>query len=136
MCHCHQKSCCCSKDGCGCQSSQCGCQKSSGCGCQGGGCGCQAQKSCGCGCKSCGCDYASKFLELADCAWKELLKEKIKEHIQSSSKNMDELARIIAEANRERWQKKMDAGKCSGSFEKQLCEFFGQSCETKGQKGK
>lgn len=67
----------------------------------------------------------------------EVLKEKIKEYIQThSQKNMDELARLIAEANHERWQKKMENNKCTGGFEERLSEFFGMSCSTRGgQKG-
>src|SRR5436853_7817118 len=111
-CH-HHSSCGCQSQGCtcGCHHAQCGCQKS--CGGQQQSCGCQS-KQCGCGCKHCGCDYAAKFLELADHAWMELLKEKIKEQIQSHSKNMDELARLIAEGNRERWQSKMENQQCCG----------------------
>jgi hypothetical protein len=61
----------------------------------------------------------------------EVLKEKIKEHIQADAKKMDELAHLISEANQERWQKKMENEKCSGNFEQKLCEFFGQACSTK-----
>jgi hypothetical protein len=60
----------------------------------------------------------------------EVLKEKIKENIRASAKNMDELARIISEANHERWKKKIEYSQCSGSFESKLGEFFGQSCPT------
>lgn len=136
MSHCHCQSCCGSKSncGCGCHSSHdsccgssCGSQKS----CCGGSCGCQGKEG-GCGCKGT-CNKADKFLELADCAWMEVLKEKIKEHILSSGKNLDELARLIAEANHERWQKKMENSKCSGSFEQKLNDFFGLSCRTQGQ---
>jgi len=64
----------------------------------------------------------------------ELLKEKIKEHIQSQAKNIDELARLIAEANHERWQKKMEDKHCCGGYEEKLKDFFNQACQTKGQK--
>lgn len=144
MCHCHSHSCC-SKGGCGCGchsshnsccGSSCGGQKSSVCGCSG--CSCSSQGSgggCGCGNKQGDCNYASKFLELADCAWMEVLKEKIKEHIQSNAQHMDELARMISEANRERWQKKMENKQCCGNFEEKINEFFGQSCPSKAHQG-
>jgi hypothetical protein len=61
----------------------------------------------------------------------ELLKEKIKEHIRSQAKNIDELARLIAEANQERWQKKMDAGQCCECFEEKIKEFFSQACQAR-----
>lgn len=135
MYHCQNQSCgCSSKNSCSCHSQSCcggscSCHKSCGCTSCGSACSCK-KEGCGCGCKQCGCNYAQKFLELADCAWMELLKEKIKEHIQANAKNMDELARMIAEANHERWKKKMECNQCSGGFENKLSEFFGQSCPT------
>lgn len=134
MCHCHNQShsCCGSSHAsCGCQSKGCSCschqsqndcQKS--CGCEGS----NQSKGCGCGCKSCG-NYAEKFLQLADQAWTELLKEKIKEHIQSQAKNMNDLARLISEANHERWQKKMENAQCCGCYEEKLKEFFSHPCQ-------
>lgn len=132
MCHCNQNSCCSDKGcGCGCQSKSCcgGSQKS--CGCKGCGsdCGCKSQ---GCGSQQCG-SYASKFLELADCAWMEVLKEKIKDHIRANAKHMDELAALISEANHEKWQKKMENQKCCGGFEEKLGEMLGSCCQVKGQ---
>lgn len=85
------------------------------------------------GCGQGSCNYAEKFLELADHAWMELLKEKIKEHINQSHTNIDELARLIAEANHERWQKKMEDKQCCGGYEEKLKNFFKQACHT-GQK--
>lgn len=119
-----------------CQCSQHSCSK--------GGCGCHSQ-SCSCSChqRSCcsgdhkgekSCDYSKKFLELADQAWMEVLKEKIKEQIKSSSKNLDELARIVTEANHERWKKKMDAKGSCASFEEKLCDFFSQSSSCTSKK--
>lgn len=126
MSHCHDHSCCSSG---GCQSKGCSCSCHKSCGshsscCESKGCGC------GCQCKQGSCDYAAKFLELADQAWIEVLKEKIKEHIQSNAKNMDELARLISEANHERWQKKMENKQCTGGFEEKLRDFFHMSCQT------
>lgn len=126
MCQCKNQSCGCSSCGCSCQSKGGCCSQKSECGCQG--------KSCGCGgCGGCKCNKAEKFLELADQAWMELLKEKIKTHIQSQAKNMDELARLISEANHERWQKKLEDKECCGSFEEKLKGFFQQVCRTKGK---
>ena len=121
MCQCQNQSCGCAKGG-------CGCSHSAGGSCS---CGCASQKMGSCGTQSKNESCASKFLELADQAWMEVLKEKIKEQIKSSSKNMDELARMIAEANHERWKKKMDAKNCCGCFEEKLKKFFEQSCSTK-----
>lgn len=122
MCQCKKGS------GCGCCSScECGCQKSQ--------CGCKS--SCGCGSSCCSkddCCKPEKFLELADQAWKEVLKEKIKKHIEANSKNLDELAAIISEANHERWSRKMDGKQCGCCFEEKLENFFGRTCSTNGHK--
>lgn len=136
MCHSYDHSGCGSSGGCGCQSCSCSCHKKEmgygghSCGCGSKGCGCQGL------CKQGSCDYAAKFLELADQAWMEVLKEKIKEHIKSNAKNMDELARLISEANHERWQKKMENKQCTGGYEEKLREFFHMSCQAQGQKKK
>jgi len=60
----------------------------------------------------------------------EVLKEKIKEQIKSHGKNLDELAALIAQANHEKWQKKMENNKSSQSYEEKLREFFGQACDS------
>lgn len=125
MSHCHS------------QSNECGC-----CSHKTQGTCCSKQSSCACGscssgnaCSSCGCkqncDYAQKFLELADHAWMELLKEKVKEHTARLSPHMDELARLIAESNHERWKKKMENESCSDGFQEKLNQFFGKSCPKK-----
>lgn len=128
---------------CKCNSSSCssGC----GCGCQSCGCGgksqCCSQKSgpCGSGDGDKSCNYAEKFLELADQAWMEVLKEKIKDSIRSNDKKLDELAHLITEANHDRWQKKIESKKCCGSFDEKLKNFFkgccDQSCSTNKPKG-
>lgn len=97
-----------------------------GCGC---GCGC----NCGCGDKehhhhhdsedSCGC--AEKFLELADEAWAEVLKEKIKEKIYAhKGEHMDKLAEIIAKANGERWKNKISSKHNCHEFKEDLKDYF------------
>jgi len=103
----------------------------------------------GCGCPTCPCkgkgnfgskqssfDYAGKFLELADQAWAELLKDKIKEHIQLHAKHLDELASLIAEANHERWKKKVESKQSCGNYEEKLRAFFQHSCECCEAQGK
>lgn len=65
------------------------------------------------------------FLELGDCAWMEVLKEKIKEYItQQDGECLTELARIIAEGNKKRWENKMCREHGCDEFEEQLCSFF------------
>ncbi len=111
--------------------SSCGCGCSS-CGCGGGSCGCGChQKSC-CSEGSC-CDYAENFLALADEAWMEVLKDKIKEHILSNDQKINEIAKIVAEANCERWKKKMACDHCCDSYEDKLSALFESCCNTNKQ---
>lgn len=94
-------------------------------------CGC----GCGCGCGSHnhhgkeGCQCAENFLKIADEAWMEVLKEKIKAKIiDHKGEHMEKLANIIAQANGERWKHKI-ASKINGNeFQDNLKEFF-SSCE-------
>lgn len=97
-------------------------------------CGCGAKISiysdndcnCGCGC-DCGC--SDKFLSLADEAWMEVLKEKIKcKIIEHKSEHMDKLAELIAKANGERWKNKISSKTKSNEFKDELKAFF-SSCE-------
>lgn len=98
--------------------------------CSCGGQSCKGQ--CGCGCKDCKCnegscqeDFAKKLIEMADCAWMEIVKEKIKAHILSSSgEHLDKLAEIVSEANKLRWQEKMAAKQGCNDFKEKLSEFF------------
>lgn len=95
--------------------------------------------SCGCGC-GCGCGghhhhdedkchCAEKFLEIADEAWKEVLKEKIKAKIiAKKGEHMDKLAEMVAMANGEKWKHKITAKLKCGQFKDDLKEFF-SSCE-------
>lgn len=93
--------------------------------------------SCGCGNRihphyhnsegSCHC--AEKFLEVADEAWKEVLKEKIKAKIiAKKGEHIEKLAEIIAIANGEKWKHKISAKTKCNEFKENLKEFF-SSCE-------
>ncbi|MFI5344211.1 MAG: hypothetical protein ACHQUC_08330, partial [Chlamydiales bacterium] len=69
-----------------------------------------------------------------DLAWMEVLKEKIKEHILANDKKINELAKIVAEANHKRWMHKIDkkkccdqAEQCCSDYQDQLCKLF-SSC--------
>jgi hypothetical protein len=94
-------------------------------------CGCGAQISiysdggnCGCGC---GC--SDKFLKLADEAWMEVLKEKIKcQIIANKDEHMEKLAALIAKANGARWKNKISSKTKSNEFKDELKDFF-SSCE-------
>lgn len=92
--------------------------------------------SCGCGCGEHGhhhhegeCNCAEKFLTIADEAWAEVLKEKIKAKIiDKKGEHMEKLAEMIAMANGEKWKHKIAAKMKCGKFKDDLKEFF-SSCD-------
>lgn len=102
-----------------CHCNSCSCSHECGCGCQEG--------NCHDSCEEKGCDAAHQFLELADEAWMEVLKEKIKDHIRANAKNMDELAKIISEANCDKWKAKMEKKQRCSCYEGKLQEYFHMS---------
>lgn len=111
-------------------SEQCGCNENN-----------ERKCSCGCGeyhhhhgCHSHhdegGCHCAEKFLEIADEAWKEVLKEKIKTKIiAKKGEHIDKLAEMVAVANGEKWKNMIAAKMKCNEFKDNLKEFFTSSCE-------
>jgi hypothetical protein len=72
-------------------------------------------------------DLEHFLLEVADAAWMEVLKDKIKEHILSTQKDrMSELAKIVSEGNSHRWKNKMEKKQGCKELQEKLCNFFGQ----------
>ena len=72
-------------------------------------------------------DFSHQLIEMADEAWMELLKEKIKEQIQKSSgSQLDKLAKLVTEANHERWKHKVGIGKILTNYKEKLMAFFQQ----------
>ncbi|MCE5316254.1 MAG: hypothetical protein LLG04_02685 [Parachlamydia sp.] len=70
-------------------------------------------------------DFAHELLEMADQAWMEVLKEKIKEQIKSTNgPHLDQLAKLVAESNHVRWQHKMGVLKDVQSYKEKLSAFF------------
>ena len=93
--------------------------------------------SCGCGCgehahhhhNEEGCNCAEKLLEIADEAWAEVLKDKIKAKIiDHKGEHMEKLAEMIAKANGEKWKHKIASKMKCGKFKDDLKEFF-SSCD-------
>lgn len=96
-------------------------------------------ESCNCGChdESCACechkhhhhheheDFAHELIEMADEAWMEVLREKIKKQVEASSgKNLDQLAKLVAEANQSRWKSKLALNKAANNFRDKVSDFF------------
>jgi len=70
---------------------------------------------------------ALHLLDIADEAWMEVLKEKIKEHIRANDHKIDELAKIVSEINRERWHHKIAKHQICEDYEKRLQSLFTQT---------
>lgn len=69
--------------------------------------------------------FAQQLIELADDAWMSLLSEKIRHHVESScGKQIDELAKLVAEANNSRWKSKMEGDKACKEFKQKVSDFF------------
>lgn len=65
--------------------------------------------------------YRDELLELADVAWMEVLKEKIKEQIlHYSEEHLNRIAKLVAESNHKRWIHKMDGKRNLDDFETDL----------------
>jgi hypothetical protein len=70
-------------------------------------------------------DFSEQLIEMADEAWMEVLKCKIKEHINNSSgSHLDELAKIVSESNHCRWKHKMAGRKGIDTFKHKVRDFF------------
>jgi len=75
-----------------------------------------------------GCKCSEKFLVLADEAWREVLKEKIKDKILAKKgEHIEKLAELIAKANGERWKNKIYAKTNNNKFKDSLKELFSSS---------
>lgn len=105
--------------------------------CTSGSCSCgsthsHGKSACSCceGCK-CGChkehkgSYAHELLQLADAAWMEVLKEKIKnEIIQHSGDHLNKMAKLVAEANHKQWTEKLAEKRSEREFEDRLQDML------------
>jgi len=114
--HCHSQghhhhSCCCS-DQCSCRQEKCHSEQQGEC-----------KEDCS--------DFTRKLLEMADQAWMELLKEKIKEQIQiSGGSHLDQLAKTVAESNKDRWMHKMSLHKVFKDFKEKVAKCFECGCDS------
>jgi len=99
------------------------------------GCSCSPYSSKSPSFKSCDCpehmkhhshDHGTeKFFELADEAWMELLKDKVKAHIlKEKEAHLDKLAEMIAKSNGEKWKHKIAAKMECEDFKNNIKEFF------------
>jgi hypothetical protein len=71
------------------------------------------------------CNFPEQLIQLADDAWMCVLKEKIKEQIKSKSgKQLDDLAKLVNDANHKRWHDKLAEKHDCDDFKQQLSAFF------------
>jgi len=71
------------------------------------------------------CHCEEKFLKLADEAWKEVLKEKIKAEIEKKQgDSLEKLAEIIAKTNTEKWKHQITIKSKCEEYKNTLKEFF------------
>ena len=69
--------------------------------------------------------FADQLIHMADEAWMELLKEKMKKQIEAQTgKHMDELAKIVTEENEKRWKNKIVGKNNSEEFRRKIEEYY------------
>jgi hypothetical protein len=70
-------------------------------------------------------NFAEELLQLADEAWMDVLRCKVKDKIkENSGDHLDQLAAIIAEGNHNRWKIKMSAKQNINDFKSKMRDFF------------
>ena len=71
------------------------------------------------------CHFSKELLEIADAAWMDVLSDKIKQRIATANgQSLDELAKIVVDANAERWKLKMAKQKNCHDYEEKVAQFF------------
>lgn len=91
---------------------------------------------CECCCNHCGAhhhhehhadvDFSHQLLELADEAWMEVLKDKIRQQVESvNGSQLEKLAKLAAESNNERWKHKLALDQNQHQFKENVGKFFG-----------
>jgi hypothetical protein len=87
-------------------------------------CGCCCHKQCGCPCHH-KQKYADQLIEIADEAWMEVLKEKIKDEIRKKSgDHLTQMAQLVNESNHKRWVDKIDERKNAENFDDRLRDLL------------
>lgn len=85
-----------------------------------GSCECCCHRKCDCPCHHHG-KYSEQLLKIADEAWMELIKEKIKEDIlKHSGDHITQLAQLVSRSNHKRWTDKLSEKKNLDDFNEQL----------------
>lgn len=70
-------------------------------------------------------DFAKELLKVADCAWMELLKEKIKKEIETNcGEQLAQIAKVVADTNGSRWEHKLALTKTQSDYKEKLKNIF------------
>lgn len=70
-------------------------------------------------------DFAHQLLEIADEAWMEILKEKIKDQIlKTNGPQLEKLAKLVSSSNNERWKYKIAGNAASNHYREKFAEYF------------
>ena len=76
----------------------------------------------------CECNMPEKLLKLADEAWFELLKEKIKGRIQQTcDEKMNKLAELVADTNQQRWIHMIQGKMKCEEYKESIKDLFAQA---------
>lgn len=71
------------------------------------------------------CDFPEKLLDLADEAWLEVVKEKIKKEIEAScGEKLNKLAKLVAETNKTKWSAKIAGKQQCQEYKQNLLKLF------------
>jgi len=78
------------------------------------------------------CDMPEKLLCLADEAWYEVLKEKMKDDIRKScGDQMEKIAKLVNETDKAKWECKMKAKSKCDEYKQNLKNLFESACSSK-----
>ena len=76
------------------------------------------------------CDMPEKLIQLADEAWYEVMKDKLKKEIEATcGEKLDKLAQIVASTNNARWGHKIQGKVMCDEYKNSIKELF-TSCQT------
>jgi len=95
-------------------------------------CSTEANTKCECKTKPAGegCSLPGKLIALADQAWEELLKEKIKAEIQKScGDKMDEIAKLVTETNNAKWGHMIEGRVKDEEYKQAIKQLMISCCE-------
>lgn len=71
------------------------------------------------------CNLHERLLDLADEAWLEVVKEKIKKEIEAScGDKLNKVAKLVAETNKAKWGAKISAKQHCKEYQQNLLQLF------------